>query len=300
MTRVILLISFLFLCNVCSTSTVENEIVPKHIKKLKKLTIYQMDTKPALDIRLVREQTFGSSDEVLIGQVVDIAVDASERVLIADWDHKTIHLLSKDGKYLTNLGGEGKGPGEFQYLSSARVIKNQLYVVDKILERATIFSLDSLSYSHIINLHPRNKDNFEEIAKLQTRQYFIKTDSTFLISFQPMLVQFPDHPRYNLEDISKRSIHFHSILPGGILSDEVLEQDGGQILSTTINGEFIFTFPLHLSFADYPLISISGDNRLFSARRKEFLIKVYAPDGNYLYSFYYPYHICPKRLKNSQ
>src|SRR5699024_6894149 len=85
----------------------------------------------------------------------------------------------------------------------------------------------------------------------------------------------------------KRPIRYHPMSPRGIISDRVLEQDGMQILTTTINGEF--EWALNFRFTDKPLMAISDDNRLFSARTVEILIKVYAHDGEYLYSFYYPY-----------
>lgn len=98
---------------ICSC-TLEKEVeIPEHIEKLNNLTVYSKDTSPVREIKLIREQAFGTTDEVLLGRLGSIGVDKSDRVFIEDIDKKNIHVFAHDGSHISQFGREGSGPGEF-------------------------------------------------------------------------------------------------------------------------------------------------------------------------------------------
>lgn len=64
LTKVTALVLMSVLCLNCSSQDVPK--LPKRAQKLNNLTIYSAEADPAGEIQLVREQTFGSTEDVLI------------------------------------------------------------------------------------------------------------------------------------------------------------------------------------------------------------------------------------------
>src|SRR5699024_4234283 len=148
-----LIIFFIFFSGCLGKETVE---VPEYIKKLDNLTVYPADASPERKLKLIREQAFGSTDEVLLGRLGSISVDKSNRVFIGDTDKKNIHVFAPDGKHITQFGREGHGPGEFRTISIIGVDTDKLYVYDLLYRRMSLFSLDSLSFIRMQNMTPKN------------------------------------------------------------------------------------------------------------------------------------------------
>src|SRR5690625_2417906 len=89
---------------ICSC-TLEKEVeIPEHIEKLNNLTVYSTDTSPEREIKLIREQAFGTTDEVLLGRLGSIGVDKSDRVFIEDIGKKNIHVFAHDGSHISQFG----------------------------------------------------------------------------------------------------------------------------------------------------------------------------------------------------
>lgn len=101
----ILIVPFLFI----GCSNHKTNQIPARVKKLKNLTAYPANTKPEETISFKEDAVYGSTKKVLIGQMGRIAVDSSGRVFIAV-KKLTIDVFEPDGRFLTQVGRNGKGP----------------------------------------------------------------------------------------------------------------------------------------------------------------------------------------------
>lgn len=82
-----------------------------------------------------------SPPNVLLGQVLSLDVDSQGRIYVADWMIPGVTVLSPDAKLLRVSGRRGKGPGEFQNVSSVRVLPgDSVQVFDRGLSRLTVFA----------------------------------------------------------------------------------------------------------------------------------------------------------------
>ncbi len=254
--------------------------LPEHIRELENLTVITADTEPIADIQLTRDQSFGDSDDVFIGNIRDMVVDDQGRVFIADTHQNTVHVFNPDGSITTRIGRQGQGPGEFQGIYSMAIHQNQLYVYDYPLYRITTFSLDSFEHTHIINLNPENWGHIEELDGRFPTHFFIIDDNTILQRF--VQISQPDQ-------IGEPTFSRHYLLnkDGEIISDLIYEQRGVEYLVSTYGGGINFLAP---PFIRSSLMAISANGNIFSAWSEEFLIKVYNLEGNYVRAFYYPYN----------
>ncbi|MDZ7808747.1 MAG: 6-bladed beta-propeller [Gracilimonas sp.] len=85
------------------------------------------------------------NNEVVFGTLSQIEIDNADRIYLGDFLQKKIHLFDKKGDYITSLGREGVGPGEFQGFSHMNITGNRLSVFDRWQFRINEFNLETLS-----------------------------------------------------------------------------------------------------------------------------------------------------------
>jgi len=151
---------------------------------LKNLIVYPADTQPVYGINLIQERIFGSTDLDLIGMGSGITVDEDGRVFIGDASKHTVHVFLQDGSYVTSIGREGRGPGEFTASPFPMIISNLLYVYDAMQLRVNVFSKDSFELLQTINLNPVNKESINELAGFYISQLIFRNDGKFLALFR--------------------------------------------------------------------------------------------------------------------
>lgn len=265
-----------------SCSRADEAELPEHIRELENLTVYPLNVRPESKIQLIREITFGDTEEVLIGNITDIAVDERRRVFIADGQQHTIHLFNADGSYETAFGREGRGPEEFQSFSSMATYEDQLYVYDYMQQRINVISLNSFTMSRIINLDTENLNRIQDLEdSFPAAQLFIRDSHTFLMRFieRPQ----PDHIGYDR--------HYLLNNQGKIISDLIFKQRGAELLATSEGGRITNILPA--PFTRHSLMEVSETGIIFSAWIEDFLIRIYDEKGYYQRSFYYPYPQIP-------
>ncbi len=235
--------------------------IPDHIKKLDSLTVYSSDATPAFDIQIQREQIFSGSDTLVLGTIMDVAVDDSNRVFLADADQHTIHVFDADGRYITRFGREGKGPGEFLAFSRNvfTVRDSLLYAWGSELERISVFSLANFSNTATYSLVPRNFDDIEIRGIEMAMQGIddVRAGDTFLVAFFiPPIFDLGDSGLY----------YFLIDKEAQFLSGNILELDAPKFFAAG-------------SVFRQPLVAIGVDDRFFTAWTEDFLIKIYVPKG---------------------
>jgi hypothetical protein len=279
--NIILIFLVLVLCQ-CS-GDIPNQI-PTHILEIENLQIYPKEYNPSHKISFDQQIRYASTDDHPIGMLAGFSVDDFGRIYISDYHQRTIFVFEADGNYITKIGREGSGPGEFRVAPIPYVVSNQLYVVELMPLMLNIFSIDSFKINQTLNISPLNKTNFSELDDAYITRIFPGHKDNFLVSF----AQFNRTPptvagekidqfylRYYLMNVSDR-----------MLSNQVFKLEQQPYYSGRVNGR-IQTVSAH--FLRKPLVAVSDKGYIFSANSDNFLIRMYDPKGNYVQAFYYPF-----------
>lgn len=113
----------------CSSETEKN--IPEHVKELENVSIHHSGPEEAGVLTLEPEMDFGETDEVLFnGWINDATVDEQGRVYLVDFRSQKIHAYAPDGSWLTSIGQEGRGPGEFETITAIQAENGRVHVLD--------------------------------------------------------------------------------------------------------------------------------------------------------------------------
>lgn len=175
----------------CVAEKTEN--VPEHLEHIENLTIYPENPIPSAYIELIREISFGETDEVLFGRMVEnIVIDHSGRVFIADLTENKIHIYDSDGSYLQNIGRGGQGPGEFQAIWDLKVYDGKIHVLDYQHFKISVFDLNTFDHIQDYDISLHNQQNNQPTWIRWTREeglfyrptnFFVRADNTYLLLF---------------------------------------------------------------------------------------------------------------------
>lgn len=281
MAKIVGLFFIFFLLTECSF---QNESgIPEHIQRLENLTIFPTDNEPEVRISFERKKSFGDGNDIFIGNLGSIAVDNEDKVFIGDSAQQIIHIFDSDGKYLTNIGRKGAGPGEFGIINALSVNKNMLYVYDGMYYQIQFFSLNSYELLRTVNVSPANQAAYKELEGLTLGSFYFKKDDTYIVGFKPPIHTNPDDERYNINEFN--TLYYILDKSGRIISGNIFELKGYRYLTAFVNDEFRFSA---FEFLGESLVAVSDNDYIYTAESTDFLVQVFSPDGQYVRSFYYP------------
>ena len=98
------------------------------------------------DATLVPEVLIGELDgaeEYLFGSVSAIAVDDDHNVYVLDRQARHVRVFDSEGTYVTTLGRDGEGPGEFKVPIGLAISDDRLLVRDPANGRVQLFGLET-------------------------------------------------------------------------------------------------------------------------------------------------------------
>lgn len=252
--------------------------IPKHIKQVKNLSVFQADSNAPYSARLVPVQTYGKTGGYYLTKVEGLAVDDKHRVLVVDRGTNyasAVHVFNEDGTYRTPLGRPGRGPGEYIEPFFLQVNAGRVYLYDVTGKRVNVYNADD--YSLI-------KTSLEErwdIRKEKAIQGFrlggmkVRNDGKILVEFYK--------PKLNEISSRNKSTYLLMDLDGNRLDFKPFTFYGNLRIVTENNYAFPNVFPIGST-----LTAMSGEGELFVANTQEFLIKKYNVRGAYQSAFYYP------------
>lgn len=264
-------------------SNPNSDPIPIQFQELENLTVFSSDAKPAATLSFKKDAVYGDTDEVLIGIIQDVAVDNSGRVFIAEAPRMVLYAFEPDGRFITRIGRDGRGPGEFNTIKSLQILGDRLYVYDPGQYRIHIFTLNDLAVEKSIYL-AENRSRYPALAGTMPwiSDVYVRNDDTYIAKF---LAEDKSPALQYWQNYDVRGL-FYLLNNTGIISGELLE----------FRSEIRTRFPIMQSFFDFhfkaffgnALPVISSDNRIHLAEPDYFLIKQYGSDGAYEKAFFYP------------
>ena len=132
---------------------------------------------PQKVIQIKEELTIGEElskqKELLFVRPDFIMTDSEGSIFIAESVEKTIRKFDKNGKYLFKFGRRGKGPGEFQDLTSVSINKGDtLIIIDQLLYRISFFSKEC-NYLNAAKINPEEMLWPRKIIQLNSGNYLL-------------------------------------------------------------------------------------------------------------------------------
>jgi len=247
----------------------------------------QLDSKSIMEsdtVELFREKVFESNKEVFLdGFLWKTKVDNENNVYIAvqRLGKLAIYVFHPDGRLKNKVSRYGRGPGEFEYISSMTVYKDTLLVLDTRLQKIGFFSLNDLSHIKdelIDNSKIKREGKFESLMK--GRDIYVIDADHILMKFEVLSLFEPN--------MFTKSVSYRISNDGIINSKPILQQDRYIMYTYKDKGntrEFGFTTP----FTRNSLFTLNDKGEMFTAWSEDFLIKKYNREGIYQKSFYYPF-----------
>ena len=246
-----------------------------------------ISSSPPITITLNRTFDF-NSEEFIVGEVGPIFIDSLNRVFVGDTKLTKIHVFDTDGTFIKSLGNQGKGPGDFSYITRNTDIhfnKDTFYITDTFQffpYRAHVYQFNDLSFSHTINLTPSNKSSIDILTGYEIFRLYQINENSILVSMHKTLGKFdPLNNRvyWMTYDVASRNIN----------PDPILTQKGVRYVQHNyeINNwrvDATHSFP----FFSKPLHFVRNNGVIYTANSEKLSITKTDFFGNYINSFEYP------------
>ena len=95
-----------------------------------------------------------AGDTILFGPIAQIAVNGNGDIFVSEWGRPPlVHALAADGSYLSQVGGEGEGPGEYQYYIDGPFIGPADSVYLWASWPSQILVYDPVNFSYVRSVH---------------------------------------------------------------------------------------------------------------------------------------------------
>ncbi|NBC02197.1 MAG: 6-bladed beta-propeller [Bacteroidetes bacterium] len=289
-------VCLLILFSLTNCSPPEAEI-PEHLNELENLVVTQPNSEPVSSIELIRDAVIDDRNATRTWFTYDfgeghwfagLEVDDSGRIYVGNGAEMMIQVFDSTGRHLVNIGSEGNGPGEFKGITEIKIESNQLYAYDFLQFRTTFFSIDSLKVDEVKKAYLSRAPDVEELTGWLSNGIKLIDDERFLVRYMDEYANaFVGTPKYNL-DKPRPGRYYIVDREGKVVSKMFFELKDHKIITADVEGRHLSNFR-RLPFLNQPLTSISSDGHILSANSEESLIKMYAPNGDYLRAFYIPF-----------
>ncbi|MCC5912877.1 MAG: hypothetical protein JJU46_00760 [Balneolaceae bacterium] len=238
--------------------------IPDDVKALPNLTIIESDSDGVPELNLVQDLTINAGDYSDIRSLWNVTADDAGNIFWLDNRAHQIHRFGSDGERLSSLGNEGRGPGEFTFLSRIAVSGDRLFALDFVSQTVSKFRISEGTFEGSMAL---NRERSGERQRVRYNNILADSDSA-LILFSDMQERFePDSlrlSRYSSDGLVM-SFEFLSLQQSGLLR--------GRSGSSTFSTGAVFTPSSHVAQKpDGSFIHSYADRALFT---------IYDAEGEY-------------------
>jgi len=276
-----LLITLLFIFNACSSGPgVE---IPEEIAALENLKVVPANMDPLHEIKLERVARFGDTDEVMIGRLAMSAIGDDGRVYIADGTQNVIHAYNSDGTYVSQIGREGEGPGEFRQIRNLQTEGDHLHVMDMNTSRISTFDLNS--YRHIGDLGMPFERNFTSGFSNFPGLLYLYDEDHFLVHFG---VAYSS----GASSSDEKPMEYGKLLSrndGAFIEDKLYEFRSAE---TLIKDEGTSMYMMGVDYKRGTKYMVTGEHIIWGWT-EDLLFKIHDLNGNYVSAIYQPYEKIP-------
>ena len=165
--------------------------IPEHIQEVENLTIYPGNSEPRYSVELIPEQNFGIGSGPWLASITDAVVNDNGHLII--WDINTegssfpppnrLSVYNPDGSFLTQIGGNGRGPGEFIMLMAMNTGNDKIYALDHTSQRLNVYNGEDYSFERSTLIDQWSVHNHDEVESLGFGRLITRNDGNHLAAF---------------------------------------------------------------------------------------------------------------------
>jgi len=277
-------------------SVEESEDMPEHIKEKENLSVNSADPNGAGEIELTEMIQYGETNTNFLGREIEhFAVDETGGVTLTGVGDHAVHLFAPDGSYLKEIGGEGRGPGEFLVIRDIEVYKNHLYVLDSRQLKISVFDLNTSTHVRdmSISLENQSTDEPEWMEWARDAGLFYRPIKIFIRNEESLFIVFADETVGMADNVEGRT---HEISKFDLRTDQFSKHD---LLSFPWTGQLMIHNGMdqRLVLYDAPhkrsTIFDYKNGRFVMGWTDELLFSFYDSSGEYQNAIYIRYQNAP-------
>lgn len=248
---------------------------PKDIIKLNKLSVFSAYSEPTHKVILTPQKWFNKGGKINLNKIHKSFEDGEGRLIVWGDDinrNSVIFVFNNDGILKTQLGGQGKGPGEYGTILNLFVRDSKIYISDFTSMRLNEYSTESYSF-----IRSSNFEIWDVNDNLDFKRHIIpRYDGNYLCAYSEKFLEYGQiEIHYILMDIQGIKKNYDLTFPSGFMIE--VNKTAGLIKPT-----------IPLWFMDNTTLYLSNKDVLFTVSNREFLIKKFDRNGRYLSAIYYP------------
>lgn len=266
--------------------------IPQHIQEVKNVSVFPGDAKEANSIKLIPVQTYGETGEPYLAKIMNCIIDDKDRVII--WNLKVnnstsafpnrLYVYHADGKFHKQIGGPGKGPGEYGFITRVQARAGKVFVLDYTSQRLNVYTSNDYTLEKSTLVEKWAIRDHEAVRGMNFGGIKTRNDGNHLAIFTDrdsdsarMLV------KYLLMDTDGNALNFEPLVfPPS--------------LNVIKNNSPIPSSLLWMPFMGHTITTLADKDALYSAWTQDFLIKKYDAGGIYQSAIYYPVKGAPFNL----
>jgi len=211
----------------------------------------------------------GNRQDILFGDIQSVHLDSQGQLYVYDhdWAGKgIIYKISATGSLIRQIGSEGNGPGEFQYMAGIYVgTGDTVYAMDSRLERLYKYA----PYSHEF-FDMRRIQKVDELFSGPWRLIGVNPEGFAVGYMTPFMNWVPETMT------SENTYDVYLINQEGIRSESEIVQEP-DIERIIYEGGTGYT---HMIFSPEPIIAMGKDGKIYAGNSGENRIRVLTADGN--------------------
>ncbi|MXW15362.1 MAG: 6-bladed beta-propeller [Rhodothermaceae bacterium] len=214
-----------------------------------------------------------AGDTILFGPIAQIAVTGDGDILVSEGQRsRRVHALAADGTYLSQVGGVGQGPGEYQYYIDGPFIgaADSVYLWASWPSQILVYDPENFSYVRSVHVEADGPKSIDPVVNAIEDGWYMEMGlPTFLIPDDgPMTI---NDDRYS-ELIKVNRDGSYSTDPLGIVPDR-------EVIPYMLEGGGRVGF-VGVPFARSPALAVGRDNMLYYGWNDAIEIAIVSADGS--------------------
>ncbi len=214
-----------------------------------------------------------AGDTILFGVISQIAVNGVGAILVSEgWQTPLVHAFEADGTYLSQIGGQGQGPGEYQYYIEGPFIgaADSVYLWDPWTSRILVYNPANFSYVRNVHVEGKGPKGIRSLINAIEDGWYMEMGLSTFLRPDDGLMTINNDPHSELIKVNRDGSYRTD--PLGIVPD-------GEAIPYILEGGNRIGF-VGVPFARSPALAVGHDDMLYYGWNDMIEIAIVSADGS--------------------